>query len=144
MKMRNAATGKRYYSLPNKVTRLVRGDKQNSNLLSLKKAKNEPEVLWGPADQALGKDRPSLPASVNGVDKNPTATPLEAAEAMNRYFVDKVKALLPQVDAPDVSEEVPDVTGEVPDNPQEVCDDPQEVDRKVSHVQQEIDNDITS
>jgi hypothetical protein len=53
------------------------------------------------------------------MDRNPTASPLEAAEVMNRYFVDKLdalcaKALLPRVDVPDVSEEVPDVTGEVP------------------------------
>jgi hypothetical protein len=67
------------------------------------------------------------------MDGNPTTTPLEAAEAVNRFFVDKVdalqaaKALLPRVDAPDVSEEVPDVTGDVPDKPQEVSNDPQEV-----------------
>jgi hypothetical protein len=159
MKKRNAATGKRYRSLPNKVTRLVRRDKQDSNLLSLKKAKNDPKVLWCLADQALRKDRPSLPGSVNGVDGNPTATPLEAAEAMIRYFVDKVdalrkKVLLPRADAPDVSEEVPDVseevpdvTGEVPDNPQEVGNDPKEVcndPQEVGDVQQEVDDNVTS
>jgi hypothetical protein len=53
MKKRNAATGKRYRSFSNKVTRLVRRDKQDSNLLSLKKVKNDPKVLWGLADQAL-------------------------------------------------------------------------------------------
>jgi hypothetical protein len=75
---------------------------------------------------------------------------------MNRYFMDKVdaicaNALLPQVDAPDVLEEVPDVTGEVPDNPQEVYNDPQEVGndpQEVSDVQQEVDDtsrpDVTS
>jgi hypothetical protein len=75
MKKRHTATSKRYRSLHNKVTRLVRRDKQDSNLLSLKKAKNNTKVLWGLADPALGKDCPSLPASVNGVDRNPTATP---------------------------------------------------------------------
>jgi hypothetical protein len=152
MKKCDPATGKRYRRLPNKVTCLVRRDKQDSNLLSLKKAKNNPKVLWGPADQALGKDHLSFPASVNGVDGNPTETPLEAAEAMNRYFVDKVdalckKALLPQVDAPDVSEEVPDLTGEVPDNPQEVGNNPKEVrndPQEVSDVQQEVNDNVTS
>jgi hypothetical protein len=158
MKKRNAATGKRYRSLRNEVTRLVRRDKQDSNLLSLKKAKNDPKVLWGLADQALGKNRLSLPASVNNVDGNSTATLLEAAEAMNRYFVDKVdalrkKALLPQAEAPDVSEEVPDVseevpdvTGEVPNNPQDLGHVPQEVGnvpQEVIDVQQEADNNVT-
>jgi hypothetical protein len=36
--------------------------------LSLKKASNNPKVLWHLADQALGKDRPSLPASITGAN----------------------------------------------------------------------------
>jgi hypothetical protein len=159
MKKRDTDTGKRYRNLRNEVTQLVRRDKQDSNLLSLNKAKNDPKVLWGLADQALGKDHPSLPASVTGVDGNPTTTPLEAAEAVNRFFVDKVdalrgKALLPRVDAPDESvevphipREVPNVTGDVPDNPREVRNDPQEVrddPQEVCHVRQEVDNDVTS
>jgi hypothetical protein len=38
MKKRDAAAGRRYSDLRNKVSRLVRRDKQDSNLLSLKKA----------------------------------------------------------------------------------------------------------
>jgi hypothetical protein len=87
MKKHDTATGKRYRNLQTEVIRLVRRDKEDSNLLSLKKTKNDPKVLWGLADQALGKDRPSLPASVTGVDRNPTTTPLEAAEVVNRFFV---------------------------------------------------------
>jgi hypothetical protein len=45
MKKRDAATGRRYHSLRNEVSRLVRRDKQDSNLLSLKKASNDPKVL---------------------------------------------------------------------------------------------------
>jgi hypothetical protein len=80
------------------VNRLVRRDKQDSNLLSLKKAKNNPKILWGLVDQALWKDRPSLLASVNGVDRTPTTTPLEADEVMNRYFARRLssrKLMLP-------------------------------------------------
>jgi hypothetical protein len=54
----DTTTGKRYCSLRNEVTRLVMRDKQDSKLLSLKTAKNDPKVLWGLADQALGKDCP--------------------------------------------------------------------------------------
>jgi hypothetical protein len=50
MKRCDTATGKRYRYLSNKVTRLVRRDKQDSTHLSLKKAKNDPKVLWGLAD----------------------------------------------------------------------------------------------
>jgi hypothetical protein len=103
MKNRDTATGRRYRSHRNEVSRLVKRDKQNSNLLSLKKASNNPKVLWSLADQALGKDRPSLPASITGAN-GPTTTPMEAAEVMNKFFVDKVddllnKALLLRADA---------------------------------------------
>jgi hypothetical protein len=50
MKRCDTATSKRYRYLSNKVTRLVRRDKQDSTHLSLKKAKNDPKVLWGLAD----------------------------------------------------------------------------------------------
>jgi hypothetical protein len=103
MKKRNAATGRRYPILRNEVSRLIRRDKQASNLLSLKKASNDPKVLWSLANQALGKDCPSLPATITGAN-GPTTTPMEAAEVMNKFFVDKVddlrkKALLPRADA---------------------------------------------
>jgi hypothetical protein len=92
MRMPDSATSRRYRGLRNKVSRLVRRDKQDSNLLSLKKACNDPKVLWQLADQALGKDRPSLPASITGAN-SPTTTPMEAADAMNKYFIDKVDDL---------------------------------------------------
>jgi hypothetical protein len=133
MKKLNAATGKRYRGLRNEVSPLVRRDKQDSNLLSLTKAKNDPKALWSLADQALGKDRPSLPALITGAN-GPTTTPMVAAEVMNRFFVDKVddlrkKALRPQVpeDVHEVPEEVPDVTGEVPHVPQDAFQVRQEV-----------------
>jgi hypothetical protein len=71
MKMRDAASGRKYRNFRNKVTRLVRRDKQASNLLSLNKAHNNPKVFWGLADQALGKDRTSLPAIVTSADGLP-------------------------------------------------------------------------
>jgi hypothetical protein len=103
MRKRDSATGKRYRNLWNEVSRLVRRDKQDSNLLSLTKANNDPKVLWSLADEALRKDRPSLPASITGAN-GPTTTFMEAAEVMNKFFVDKVddlrkKALLPRADA---------------------------------------------
>jgi hypothetical protein len=92
MRKRDLATGRRYRELRNEVSRLVRRDKPDSNLLSLKKAGNNPKVLWHLADQALGKDRPSLPASITGAN-SPTETPMEAAEVMNQFFLDKVDDL---------------------------------------------------
>jgi hypothetical protein len=134
MRMRDSATGKRYRDLRNEVSRLVRRDQQDSNLSSLKKASNDPKVLWPLADQALGKDRPSLPASINGAN-GPTTTHREAADVMNKYFIDKVddlrkKALLSE-ETPDVVEEVPHVrrdTGHVPQD--------------APHVAQEVDDDL--
>jgi hypothetical protein len=120
MRMRDSATGRRYRDLRNEVSRLVRRDKQDSNLLSLMKACNDPKVLWQLADQALRKDRPSLPASITGAN-GPTTTPMEAADVMNKYFIDKVddlrkKALLPR-ETPEDLQETPDDLQETPDNP---------------------------
>jgi hypothetical protein len=92
MRKRDSDTGRRYRDLRNDVSRLVRMDKQDSNLLSLKKASNDPKVLWHLADQALGKNHPSLPASITGAN-GPTETPMEAAEVMNQFFLDKVDDL---------------------------------------------------
>jgi hypothetical protein len=133
MRKRDSATGKRYRDLGNEVSRLVRRDKQDSNLLSLKKACNDPKVLWQLADQALGKDRPSLPASITGANGHMT-TPMEAADVMNQFFIDKVdklrkKALLPG--------ETPDVAGEVP----HVWQDTGQVPQEAPHVAQEV-NDV--
>jgi hypothetical protein len=132
MRVRDSAMGRRYRDLRSKVSRLVRRDKQDSNLLSLKKACNDPKVLWQLADQALGKDRPSQPASITGAN-GPTTTPMEAADVINKYFIDKVddlrkKALLPR--------ETPDDLQEVPDDLQEAHDDP----RDAPHVAQEVDD----
>jgi hypothetical protein len=88
----DSATSKRYRNLRNEVSRLVKRDKQDSNLLSLKKACNDPKFLWQLADQALGKDRPSLHASITGAN-GPTTTPMEAADVMNQFFIDKVDNL---------------------------------------------------
>jgi hypothetical protein len=129
--MHDSATGKRYRDLRNEVSRLVRRDKQDSSLLSFKKACNDLKVLWQLADQALGKDRPSLPASITGAN-GPTTTPKEAADVMNKYFIDKVddlrkKALLPR-ETPDNLQETPDDLQETPDDPQDAPLVAQEVD----------------
>jgi hypothetical protein len=58
MKKRDASTGRRYRDLQNEVSQLVRRDKQESNLLSLKKSSNGPNVLGHLADQVLGPKGP--------------------------------------------------------------------------------------
>jgi hypothetical protein len=131
MKMCNAASGREYLNLRNKVTHLLRRDKQASNLLSLNKVHNDPKVLWRLADQALGKDRPSLPSTVTSAEGTPTSTTLEAAEAVNKLFVDRVDALraaaiTPQTYLPYIPGEAPNVLQEVPNNLGEVDDDLQE------------------
>jgi hypothetical protein len=150
MRMRDSATGKRYRDLRNEVSRLVRRDKQDSNLLSLMEVCNDSKVLWQLADQALGKDRPSLPASITGAN-GPTTTPMEAADVMNKYFFDKAddlrkKALLPR-ETPDNLQETPDDLQETPDDLQETPDDPQDaphVAQEDNDVLQEADNDTMS
>jgi hypothetical protein len=142
MRKRDSATGRRYRDLRNEVSRLVMRDKQDSNLLSLKKASYDPKVLWLLADQALRKYRPSLPTSITGAN-SPTETPMEAAGVMNQFFLDKVDYLRKKALLPRLPEEAPDVAWEVLHVQQETSHVPQEatyVAQGVAHVAQEVDD----
>jgi hypothetical protein len=59
---------------------------------------------------ALERPRPSLPPSITGAN-GPTETPLEAAEVMNQFFLDKVDDLRKKALLPRLPEETPDVAG---------------------------------
>lgn len=92
MKMRDAAKGAKFRKLRNRVSVLVERDKQASNERKLAKSKNDPRILWELANAALGKARPSLPNGLN-VDGTMTDGKRAAAEAMNRYYEQKVVIL---------------------------------------------------
>jgi hypothetical protein len=75
----------RYRKLRNRCSVLVERDKRNSNQSKLTKSKDNPRVLWELANDALGKQRTSLPQSVNNVDGSMTADRVATAEAMNSF-----------------------------------------------------------
>jgi hypothetical protein len=56
--------GPKYKAVRNRVTALVRCDKELSNLAKLAESKNLPTVLWEIANAAVGKPRQPLPATV--------------------------------------------------------------------------------
>jgi hypothetical protein len=89
MRFRDKASGATYRRTKNRVNALVKRDKLLSNLSKLQASDGSPRVLWEIANAALGKARPTLPASVkvNGVG---TTGPAAAATAVYRYYVDKV------------------------------------------------------
>ena len=89
---RDNAPRNKYKALRNKVSSMVRRDKLRHNWNTLKCSGNDPKVLWGLANAAVGKNRPTLPASleVNGVS---TVGNLEAADAMNAYYIKKIDDL---------------------------------------------------
>jgi hypothetical protein len=63
--------GQRYKAIRNKVTAMVRQDKEMLNLAKLSESKNSPTVLWEIANAVVGKPRQPLPTSVriaNGTD----------------------------------------------------------------------------
>jgi hypothetical protein len=96
--------------------------------------------LWHLADQALGKDRPSLPASITGAN-GPTTTSIEAADVKNEFFIDKVddlrkKALFPNTGVSEVPHVRQD-TGQVPQDAAHVA-------QEVNDVLQEADDDTMS
>jgi hypothetical protein len=85
--------GPRYKAVRNKVTALVRRDKEMSNLAKLSESGNSPTVLWEIANAAVGKLRQPLPASVKKADGTNTEGNLEAANVVNSYYVEKVRKI---------------------------------------------------
>jgi hypothetical protein len=82
--------GPRYKAARNRGTALVRWDKKASNLAKLTESGNSPAVLWEIANAAVGKPRQPLPTSVTRADGTHTEGNLEAANAVNAYYVQKV------------------------------------------------------
>lgn len=93
MRARDGAKGNEYRRLRNRVSALVKRDKITSNLTRLKKSNNDPKVLWQLANEALGNDRPSLPAALTKTDGSSTDGDLQAATSMNQFYIDKIDNL---------------------------------------------------
>jgi hypothetical protein len=82
--------GLQYMAARNRVTALVRRDKEASNLAKLAELGNSPAVLWEIANAAVGKPCQPLPTLVTKVDGTATEGNLEAANVVNKYYVEKV------------------------------------------------------
>jgi hypothetical protein len=82
--------GPQYRAARNRVTAIVRRDKEASNLAKLTESGNSPAVLWEIANAAIGKPRQPLPTSVTRADGRTTEGNLEAANAVNTYYVQNV------------------------------------------------------
>jgi hypothetical protein len=82
--------GPRYRAARNRVTVLVRLDKEASNLAKLMESGNLPAVLWEIGNAVVGKPCQPLPTSVTRADGTTTEGNLEAANAVNTYYVQKV------------------------------------------------------
>jgi hypothetical protein len=82
--------GPRYRAARNRVTALVRRDKEASNLAKLAESRNSPAVLWEIANAAVGKPCQPLPTLVTRADGKTTEGNLEAANKVNTYYVEKV------------------------------------------------------
>jgi hypothetical protein len=68
----------------------------------LAKAKGDSRILWQIASSAVGKNRPTLPASLDDVGKDvvtATKTDSEAANLLNEFYVNKVARLKAAIDA---------------------------------------------
>jgi hypothetical protein len=85
--------GQRYKAVRNRVTALVRRDKELSNLAKLSESKNLPTVLWEIVNAVIGKPLQPLPAAVKKADGNDTKGNLEAANVVNSYYVEKVRKI---------------------------------------------------
>ena len=92
MRVRDQASGKDYRSLRNRVSSLVKRDRLRSSMAKLSKANGDPKILWRLANEAMGKSKSTLPASleIGGVA---TVGAIGAATAMGDFYVDKIDAL---------------------------------------------------
>jgi hypothetical protein len=81
--------GPKYRSVRNRVSALVRRNKELSNLAKLAESNNSPTVLWEIANTAVGKPRQPLPGSVKDVEGNDTVENLEASNVVNSYYMEK-------------------------------------------------------
>jgi hypothetical protein len=82
--------GLRYRAARNRVTALVRWDKEASNLAKLTESGKSPALLWEIANAAVSKPRQPLPTSVTRADGTQTEGNLEAAITINSYYVQKL------------------------------------------------------
>jgi hypothetical protein len=82
--------GPQYRAARNRVTGLVRRDKEASNLAKLTESGYSPAVLWEIANAAVGKPPQLLPTLVTRADGTQTEGNLEAANTINAYYVQKV------------------------------------------------------
>jgi hypothetical protein len=82
--------GPRYRATRNRVTALVRWNKEASNLAKLAESGDLPAVLWEIANAAVSKPRQPLPTLVTKADGTTTEGNLEAANVVNEYYVEKV------------------------------------------------------
>jgi endonuclease/exonuclease/phosphatase family metal-dependent hydrolase len=80
----------RYKAVRNRVTTMVRRDKEASNLAKLVESGNSPAVLWEIANAAVGKPCHPLPTSLTWADCMQTEGNLETANTINGYYVQKV------------------------------------------------------
>jgi hypothetical protein len=76
---RDSVRGISYKHLQNRVSSLVKRDKLRCNLATLGRTPQDSKVLWNLAAEALGKGRPSLPASLKKEDGSNTSGDQEAA-----------------------------------------------------------------
>jgi hypothetical protein len=80
----------RYKAVRNRVTAMVRRDKEASNLAKLMESGNSPAVLWEIANAAVSKPRQPLPTSLTRADGTQTEGNLKTANTINGYNVQKV------------------------------------------------------
>jgi hypothetical protein len=93
MKLRDSlGRGPKYKSVRNRVSALVRRNKELYNLARLAESNNSPTVLWETANAAIGKPRQPLPGLVKDAEGNDTVGNLEAANVVNSY-VEKVRKI---------------------------------------------------
>jgi hypothetical protein len=88
----HAPPGKDYRRLRNVVSSMVKRDRMRTNLEKLRKTNNDPKVLWGLANSALGKPQSSLPASLV-VGGHATVGNAAAAKTMNDFWTGAVPDL---------------------------------------------------
>jgi hypothetical protein len=93
MASRDSTSGKKLKVLRNRVVKLVKRDRIQSTLKSLRDRLSDHRLLWQLANRGLGKSPAALPSSLVTASGTLTSTQAESATMLNTFYIEKVRKL---------------------------------------------------
>jgi hypothetical protein len=93
MASQDSTSGKKLKVLRNRVVKLVKRDRIQSTLKSLRDRPSDHRLLWQLENRGLGKAPAALPSSLVTASGTLTSTEAESATVLNTFYIEKVRKL---------------------------------------------------